>query len=208
MWNPYYLATILFCRTCFKELFHGQFYGTENIPASGPFIVASNHLSHLDPPLIGAAFCHRELMFMARKTLFKPGFWNYLLSRINVIPVDKEHVSDTSAIRKALNVLKKGLGLVIFPEGTRSLDGNFGQAQPGLGFLACKSQVPVIPVRIAGTFEILKKESTIPDLHQTAQIAIGRPILPEKYDRFRTSHERYLETSRYLCERIQEIPIP
>ena len=208
MWNPYYLTTILFCRACFKELFHCQFYGTENIPTQGPFIVASNHLSHLDPPLIGAAFRRRELMFMARKTLFKPGFWNFLLSRINVIPVDKENASDTSAIRKALNVLKNGLGLVIFPEGTRSLDGRFGQAQPGLGFLACKSQVPVVPVRITGTFEILKKNSVIPDLHQTARIAIGQPILLEKYDRFQTSRERYIETSRYLCECIQEIPIP
>ena len=208
MWNPYYLATILFCRMTLRELFHCKFYGEENIPQSGPFIVAANHLSHLDPPLIGAAFKSRELMFMARKTLFKPGFWNFLLSHINVIPVNKENVADTSAIRHALNSLKQGLGLVIFPEGTRSTDGQFGQAQPGLGFLACKSQTPVIPARIFGTYEILKKATLIPNIRQNASIVIDKPIFPDEYDQFKTSKQRYLETSQYICDRIQAIANP
>ncbi|MDR2812865.1 MAG: 1-acyl-sn-glycerol-3-phosphate acyltransferase [Puniceicoccales bacterium] len=206
--NPYYLTTILFSDLCLKELFNGKIYGRENIPQSGPFIVASNHLSHLDPPFIGAAFQKRELMFLARKTLFKPGFWNCLLSHINVIPVDKENVADISAIKKALAFLKNGLGVAIFPEGTRSLDGNFGIAQPGIGFIACKSQAPVIPVRIFGTYEILKKYSTIPDIRQQSDIVIDKPLFPKQYDRFQSEKERYSLTAHYILEQIKQIQKP
>jgi 1-acyl-sn-glycerol-3-phosphate acyltransferase len=206
--NPYYLTTILFCDLCLKELFDGKIYGQENIPSSGPFIVAPNHLSHLDPPFVGAAFQKRELMFLARKTLFKPGFWNILLSHINVIPVDKENSADISAIRKALTLLKNGFGVAIFPEGTRSLNGNFGPAQPGIGFLACKSRVPVIPVRIFGTYEILKKYTTFPDIRQQSNIVIGNPLLPEQYDRFQTRKERYLLTADYILNQIKQIQKP
>jgi 1-acyl-sn-glycerol-3-phosphate acyltransferase len=206
--NPYYLTTILFSDLCLKELFNGKIYGQKNIPPSGPFIVAPNHLSHLDPPFVGAAFQKRELMFLARKTLFKPGFWNWLLSHINVIPVNKENSSDISAIKKALAFLKNGLGIVIFPEGTRSLDGNFGPAQPGIGFLACKSQAPVIPVRIFGTYEILRKYSTLPDIRRSSSIVIDKPLLPEQYDRFQLDKERYLLTANYILDQIKQIQKP
>jgi 1-acyl-sn-glycerol-3-phosphate acyltransferase len=206
--NPYYMATILFCDLCFQELFDGKIYGQENIPLSGSFIVAPNHLSHLDPPFVSAAFRKRELMFLARKTLFKPGFWNVLLSHINVIPVDKEHSADISAIRNGLMFLKNGFGLVIFPEGTRSPDGNFGPAQPGIGFLACRSRVPVIPVRIFGTYEILKKHTTIPDIRQRASIVIGKPLCAEQYDRFQSRKERYLLTADYILNQIKQIQKP
>ncbi|MDR0418344.1 MAG: 1-acyl-sn-glycerol-3-phosphate acyltransferase [Puniceicoccales bacterium] len=206
--NPYYLMTILFCDLCFRELFGGQVYGQENIPVSGPFIVASNHLSHLDPPFIGAVFRRRELMFLARKTLFKSRFWNFLLSRINVIPVDKENSADISAVRMALSLLKNGFGITIFPEGTRSLDGHFGVAQPGIGFLACKSQAPVLPVRIFGTHKILKKYSTLPDIRQKSKIVIGEPLFPEQYDLFQSEKERYLLTANYILGRIKQIQEP
>ncbi|MDR0740461.1 MAG: 1-acyl-sn-glycerol-3-phosphate acyltransferase [Puniceicoccales bacterium] len=206
--NPYYLTTILFSDLCLKELFNGKIYGQENIPCSGPFIVAPNHLSHLDPPLVGAAFRKRELMFLARKTLFKPGFWNWLLSHINVIPVDKENAADISAIKKTLTFLKNGFGVAIFPEGTRSLDGNFGPAQPGIGFLACKSQVPVIPVRVFGTYEILKKYSICPNIRHISNIVIDKPLLPEQYDRFQLSKERYFLTANYILDQIKRIQEP
>ncbi|MDR2200792.1 MAG: 1-acyl-sn-glycerol-3-phosphate acyltransferase [Puniceicoccales bacterium] len=206
--NPYYLITTLFCDLCFKELFRGKVYGQENIPSSGPFIVAPNHLSHLDPPLIGGVFRKRELLFLGRKTLFKPGFWNLLLSHINVIPVDRENAADISAIRKALSLLKNGFGVTIFPEGTRSLDGNFGVAQSGIGFLACKTQVPVIPVRLWGTYEILKKYHVFPDIRHSAQIVIGKPILPEQYDRFRGEKERYYLTANLILDEIKKLALP
>jgi 1-acyl-sn-glycerol-3-phosphate acyltransferase len=208
VWNPYYLTTILFCKLCFKKLFNGKVYGQENIPPTGPFLVAPNHLSHLDPPFVSAAFRKRELMFLARKTLFKPGFWNFLLSHINVIPVDKEKMADCGAIRQALSLLKNGFGVVIFPEGTRSLDGNFGPAQPGIGFLACKTQVPVVPVRVFGSYEILKKNRTIPDIRRKAHIVIGAPIAPDQYDRFQTAPNRYFLTANHILDCIKNLAIP
>jgi 1-acyl-sn-glycerol-3-phosphate acyltransferase len=206
--NPYYLVTILFGDLCLKELFNGKIYGQENIPLSGPFIVAPNHLSYLDPPLIGAVFRKRELIFLARKTLFKSVFWNGLLSRINVIPVDKENSADISAIKRALMLLENGFGVAIFPEGTRSPDGNFGPVQPGIGFLACKSQVPVVPVRILGTYEILKKYSIFPDIRQKSKIIVGEPLFPEQYDRFRSEKKRYLLTADYILDQVKRIQEP
>lgn len=202
MWNPHYLATILSSRFVFKNLLRGKVSGEENIPQTGPFIVEANHLSHLDPPFIGGVFRSRELMFMARKSLFKAGFLNFLLSRLNVIPVDKEHHGDIRAIRQALAALERGLGLVIFPEGTRSTDGQLGKAQAGLGFLACQSRAPVIPVRITGTFEILKKNTIWPDICHTPSIAIGPPIPYEAYHLFEKDYQR---TADYLFERVRQI---
>jgi 1-acyl-sn-glycerol-3-phosphate acyltransferase len=148
------------------------------------------------------------LIFLGRKTLFKPGFWNVLLSHINVSPVDKENSADISAIRKALSFLKNGFGVTIFPEGTRSLDGNFGAAQPGIGFLACKTQVPVIPVRLWGTYEILKKYRTFPDIRRSARIVIGEPLLPEQYDRFRGEKERYYLTANGILDAVKNLTLP
>lgn len=201
-----YLTTISFCRLCATELFNASFFGEQNIPVDGPFIVAANHLSHLDPPLIGAAFRSRELFFLARKTLFKPGFWNFLLSHINTISVDKQNNAEIHAIRQALSLLKKGFGVVIFPEGTRSLDGNFGPAQAGVGFLACKTQVPVIPVRIEGTYEILRKNSVLPDLHKKSALSIGTPLLPEHYDVAPNSKQRYQLAADFILQQIRNIP--
>jgi 1-acyl-sn-glycerol-3-phosphate acyltransferase len=206
--NPCYLTTTLFCNLCFRELFNGKVYGQENIPDTGAFIVAPNHLSHLDPPFIGATFLKRELIFLARKTLFKPGFWNTLLSNINVVPVNKENIADIRAIRQAITYLKNNFGVVIFPEGTRSLANEFGNAQPGIGFLACKTQVPVIPVRIFGTHEILKKNHIIPNIRKTAQVVIGKAIPPEEYNRFLAQKECYALTANYILNAIKNLSLP
>jgi 1-acyl-sn-glycerol-3-phosphate acyltransferase len=159
VWNPYYLPTMLFSKFCVKNLFNGKVYGQENIPL-----------------LIGAAFQKRRLVFLARKTLFNKRFWNYLLSQVNIIPVDREKTADYGAVRRALSLLKNGFSFVNFPEGTRSSDGCFGAAQPGIGFLACKTQVSLIPARIFGSYKILRKNCIIPDIHQRATIVIGTPI--------------------------------
>lgn len=205
-WNLYYLTTVIFCKYFFKFLCSSRIFGTENIPASGKFIVAPNHLSHLDPPLVGVAFLSRELMFMARKTLFKPGFWNWLLSHINVIPVDKENAAEIRSIKAAINYLKHDMGLVIFPEGTRSLNGEIGTAQPGLGFIAYKTKAPIIPVRILNTDKILQKNTTFPNFSQSTEVIIGKPVTFEEYSsKINHQDNKYQEIAEYILEKIKEL---
>ena len=205
-WNPYYITTIVFCKYFFKFLCGNQIIGLENIPPKGKFIVAPNHLSHLDPPLIGGTFISRELMFMARKTLFKPGFWNWLLSRINVIPVDKENSAEIQSIRTAIKCLKNDMGLVIFPEGTRSIDGEIGTAQPGLGFIAHKTQAPIIPVKIINTNKILRKNTVVPDFSQSTKIIIGKPIEFAEYaSQISNANNKYQEISDYILNKIKTL---
>ncbi|MDR0444977.1 MAG: 1-acyl-sn-glycerol-3-phosphate acyltransferase, partial [Puniceicoccales bacterium] len=102
--NLYYKTVRHFFSIAFRELWAGEVYGNENIPPSGPCLIAVNHASFLDPPFIAAACPQREIFYFARQTLFKAGFWNFILSRINTIPVDRDGTSDIRAIRRVLKL--------------------------------------------------------------------------------------------------------
>ena len=130
--------------------------GLENIPSTGGVILASNHASYLDPPVIAAAIKHRFMRFMARDTLFHHPVSNWLFPKIGVVPLSREK-GDVAAIKNAIHMLKSGECVGLFPEGTRTLDGNIHEAKGGIGFLIAKASVPVIPVYIGGTFEAFPK---------------------------------------------------
>jgi 1-acyl-sn-glycerol-3-phosphate acyltransferase len=138
--------------------------GEENIPSTGPVIVCANHISNLDPPLVGGSI-KREMFFIAKEELFEKKWLGKLLSSLNVFPI-KRGMSDRSAIRKALGLLKKGQGLVIFPEGTRSKTGQLGKGMSGVGFFALRSQATVVPCAIIGPYKVGKK----------VKIVYGKPI--------------------------------
>ena len=130
-------------------------FGRENIPTKGPFIIASNHVSYLDPPLVGVG-CPRQLNFMARETLFHNRIFGWMLRNIGVIPL-RRHGPDISSVKEALWRLKRGEGLGLFPEGTRSVDGSLRRAFEGVGFLARKSGAATIPAYVQGTEKALPK---------------------------------------------------
>lgn len=138
-----------------KVYYRMEVYGTENLPKQGSFVIASNHSSHLDPVVIGVS-CPRPVTFMARDTLFKHWLMGRFLKGVRTMPL-KRDASDIAAMRYAIELLKAGDTVCIFPEGTRSLDGNLGQAKRGIDLLAKKSGVPVVPVYIQGTFQALPK---------------------------------------------------
>jgi 1-acyl-sn-glycerol-3-phosphate acyltransferase len=126
-------------------LFTPQVSGKGHVPKKGGFILACNHASYLDPVIFGVA-CPRALSYMARSTLFSNRFFGWLLKKgCRAFPV-KRGAADVGALKEALKKLKDGEGLLLFPEGTRSLDGQLGKGHHGVGFLTRKSGVPVIPV--------------------------------------------------------------
>jgi len=129
-----------------QTFFRGDVAGIENIPEKGPFLLAANHASHLDPPAIGGNV-PRQMAFFARKTLWKGGVLSWWMDQAGCIPVDRDG-GDFTAIKRVLRALKEGRALLLFPEGTRSDDGQFQTPKSGVGMIACRANVPVVPVRI------------------------------------------------------------
>ncbi len=158
-------------------LFRGRFglevRGQECVPTRGPFIVASNHISFLDPPLLGVA-CPRRLRFLARADLFRKPLLGLFLRSVGVMPLKRDE-ADMASMRAALVRLERGEGVAIFPEGTRQLTGRLGIAKRGVGLLAVAARVPIVPVLVRGTFEALPPGYT---RLQKAKIrvAFGPPI--------------------------------
>lgn len=134
----------------FKILFRLEVFGQENIPLQGGFILASNHTSYLDPPLLGAA-SRRVLSYMAKEELFQNPLLARLITALNSFAV-KSQSADLKSLRRALQELEKGQGLVIFPEGRRTADGQLDEPLGGVGFLAAKADVPIVPAFIEGSF--------------------------------------------------------
>jgi 1-acyl-sn-glycerol-3-phosphate acyltransferase len=135
--------------------------GRENVPKKGGFILVSNHVSNLDPIALGLA-CPGNVNFMAKEELFHPFFWGWILRLVNCFPL-KRKGADLWAIREAIRrVSHGGGGLLIFPEGTRSLDGKLGKGQEGVGFLVDKLNVPVIPAFVKGTLKAMPKGAVFP----------------------------------------------
>jgi 1-acyl-sn-glycerol-3-phosphate acyltransferase len=123
--------------------------GTERVPRQGGLIVASNHISFWDPPLIGSA-CPRELHFLAKEELFSPAPFGALIRGVNAIPI-RRGVADLSGLSRAMEVLQRGGALLLFPEGSRMRDGELHVARPGVGLLASNADVPVVPCHISGS---------------------------------------------------------
>lgn len=131
-----------------KILFRVKVFGKKNIPRKAGFILASNHTSYLDP-IVLAAVCPRKINFMARDDLFHNPLFSWLISNVGAFAVKRES-ADISALKEAMQRLNKGNGLLIFPEGGRRINGKFDPPQAGVGFLAAKLAVPVIPAFVKG----------------------------------------------------------
>jgi 1-acyl-sn-glycerol-3-phosphate acyltransferase len=123
--------------------------GAEHVPAKGPVLLVANHVSFLDPPLVGGA-APRPLTFLAKAELFRVPLFGGLIRRLNAQPLRREG-GDAAALRAALRVLKRGGALLVFPEGTRGEGDILGPAKPGAGMLAVLGGAPVVPVYISGS---------------------------------------------------------
>jgi len=182
--------------------------GAEHIPSSGPALIVSNHQSLLDPPAIGGA-ARRQIYFLAKAELFRIPLFGRLIRAVHARPVRREG-SDPRALRTATLLLEEGKALLIFPEGTRSLDGRLGEAKAGVGMLAVKSGAPVVPAYVSGTLEALPKGSAWPRrsqvsvrfgpaIHFKAQIGAGRK------ERYREAAEEMMRGIAQLREQSDTI---
>ena len=131
-----------------RSLFFLRVRGAENVPLQGPLIVAANHVSNFDPPLLGVAM-PRQIWYMAKKELFAIPVLGPVISRLGAFSVDRQ-AGGTAALRGALRMLKEGRAVGMFPEGGRNVEGD-KEVKSGVAFLAAASGAPVVPAAIVGT---------------------------------------------------------
>jgi 1-acyl-sn-glycerol-3-phosphate acyltransferase len=148
--------------------------GRENVPKTGPVILAPNHVSYIDPPTAGSGI-FRPVRFMAKIELFQVPVMGFLIRKVGAFPV-RQHTADRAALRQALDLLEKGEVVCVFPEGQRNLsDEQFLPAQPGLGMIALKSRAPVVPVALVNTNKLLRPHSAF--FHFTrVRVIYGKPM--------------------------------
>jgi 1-acyl-sn-glycerol-3-phosphate acyltransferase len=163
--TPFYRAARALCKLVCLVLWRFRAVGVENVPRSGPLIVASNHLSYLDPVALGVGL-PRMLTYLAKKQLFDIPVLGSIIRWCGAYPLDRD-AGGVAAVRVALRVLKDGRAVGIFPEGTRNLKGSAGE-KGGAAFLAALSGAPVVPAAVVGT----------KDAKRFAQIrvAYGKPM--------------------------------
>lgn len=181
-----------------KIFFRIEVRGKENMPKKGGFILASNHFSYLDPIILGVV-SPRKLNYMARHDLFFNRFFGQLLLSLGVFPV-KRNSADRPALKQAIKGLSKGRPLLLFPEGTRQGGPNPAPLEPlaGVGYLAAKANVPVIPAHIKGTDKALPKGARY---IKPAKICVcfGKQINIER-------GLPYQETARLIMAKIRQLP--
>ena len=155
----YRLGHSLF-RAAARGFFNFNVIGADKMAFSGPALIASNHVSFLDPPFVGSAF-DEALYFFARKSLFDHPVAGSILRAWQTIPIDRDK-PDASSLKATIRLLKSGKKVLIFPEGTRSLDGQLQKAEAGVGLFIAKSAAPVLPVRIFGAYEAFPRGAKFP----------------------------------------------
>jgi 1-acyl-sn-glycerol-3-phosphate acyltransferase len=204
--DPVYGFFYGICRLVYQMFFRGEVEGLENLPGSGGYIVAANHASHLDPPIVGL-FLPRQVAFFARKTLWRPGIAAWWLSAVGTIPVDRDGGTSLDAIRRVLQALSGGRVVIVFPEGTRSPDGLPQPPRPGVGLIACRAHVPVVPARVFGSFEAFGRGGRL-RLGSAVSVSYGAPLLPSEYDHPEDGKERYARTAERIMAAIARIEPP
>ena len=176
-----------------KAYFRVSFRGTGNIPRTGPLIIAANHVSYADPPLLSLPF-RRPIFYMAMAPLFRNPALGWFLRRVRAFPVQLES-ADSKATREAVRALQAGEAVLIFPEGGRAYDGRLQPFKPGAFRLACSLGVPVLPVTIVGAYEAWPAHRTFPRPSRIA-ITYHPPIQREPGTDLR-------EAARELAERVR-----
>ena len=175
--------------------------GLEHVPRSGGLIVASNHGSFWDPPVLGATL-PRELHYLTGAEFFAvPGF-GALIRSLNAIPI-RRGVADLSGLERVVERLRQGEAVLVFPEGGRMKDGRLHPARPGLGHLVSRARVPVLPVCVSGTNHIRRCMAR----RERVRVSVGEPLpetlwFPAGAPTTRAGRDLYLEVGDRVMQEI------
>jgi 1-acyl-sn-glycerol-3-phosphate acyltransferase len=201
VYNIFYNLAKLLARMIFSmRVIH-----PERVVESGPLLIAVNHSSFFDPPLAGIC-SRRGVYYLARKTLLKWPFFGPLFPAMNVIPVERDG-NDMSALREVIKKVKEGNAVLLFPEGTRSLDGDLQPARAGIGLVIAKTGAPVLPMRIFGAYEAFPKNARRFQLSQIS-VVIGEPIHFSAEEISNSSRETYQLLSNRVMDAIGALKLP
>lgn len=202
--NFFYWLSHRFFRELARGLFDFRVIGAEKLRFDGPAIIASNHVSFLDPPFIGAAFDEAVYSF-ARKTLFDHPLAALILRNWNVLAVDREK-HDTTALKSTIRLLRSGQKVLMFPEGTRSHDGALQPAEAGIGLFIAKGNAPVLPVRLYGAYEAYPRGAKF--LHPAKiTLVVGDLWQPDLKTYAGTGRELYQSLADEVMRRITELRV-
>lgn len=181
--NFLYSLVIVLARTAFKIFYQHKVYGEENIPSGGA-ILASNHCSFLDPPAVSISV-HEQVYFLARKTLFKGWFGKFIWA-LNARPISGD-VGDVKIFRELYSLLEAGGKLILFPEGTRSYEGELGKIRGGPFLIMETTQCAVVPVYLHGTGKIWGRDRKLPRLFGKTACIFGPPL---QFDRYQSMEKK------------------
>lgn len=192
----FYRICYTFARCISRLLYRNKVYGLDHLP-KGRALLAPNHASHFDPPLVAVSL-REEVHFLARKTLFDIPVIGWIITRLNTHPVGGTGASLESfrAINQLLAEEKK---VMVFPEGTRTRDGELQEAAAGVGMIAQRSQAPIIPIYIEGTYDVWSRHRSFPRLWGRTSCSFGEPIDPHAFD-----HLGRKEAQRLIAEEVMK----
>lgn len=178
--------------TALNPIYRFDIKGLEHFPKTGGILICANHIDALDPPVVGIT-APRPVHFMAKEELFNAPVLKPLLPKLNAFPV-KRGLSDREALRRALAILKGGEVMGIFPEGTRSKNGELGKGFSGAGFFALKGEADVVPCAIVGPYKPFKR----------LKVVYGEPIIMQPYRDRKASAD---EVTSVIMDSIQKLLI-
>lgn len=189
-------------RPIVRSYFRLSAQGCEHIPPSGPLLLAANHCSYLDPPLIALGL-PRQITFLAKAELFSVPIFSQLIRWNGAFPVARGQ-GDMKALRQALRLLQEEKALLVFPEGTRSPDGRLQPLESGVSWLAIKSGAPVVPLYIGGTYEAFSREAKWPRPSKV-HITVGPLLHPAEFVNRGGGREQIAEFNRCLANSLSEL---
>ena len=181
--QPLYGVSHYWIRVMFDMFFRGEVIGLENLPRDGAFLIAANHASHLDPPMIGSQV-PRQMSFFARKTLWNSRMFSWWLDGVGTIPVDRDGGQDVGALKRVLRALADGRVMILFPEGTRNTSSSLLLPfKRGIYYLAQRrSDVELVPVWIDNLNRVMPKGEFVP-VPLLCTVTFGAPIHLEEGER-------------------------